>query len=145
MAINKITGFNVFSNEPIDSRQIAYATTAAAIAAIPEVFRYVGLTVPIFENGSLGDEIIEYWWEKGVTDGDLVVKLPVFDDLPVSTFNNDVGYFNNASFSSVNGNFTLNVGNDDPALPDVVVNLDGRYILLSEKAVPNGVATLDAS
>jgi len=58
------------ANKRLDSREGPYANTAAAIAAIPEIFRVKSLTVYI-ENGS---DIDEYWWESGTADVDLVAK-----------------------------------------------------------------------
>jgi len=50
-----------------------YASTAAAIAAVPSAYRAKGLTVFVTVGGSN----LEYWWRDGILDGDLILKTPV--------------------------------------------------------------------
>ena len=64
--------------------------------------------------------------------------------LPISTFNNDSGYvslnsfLDQGSFNVATGNLGLKAGTQT----QVNINIDGRYIQLSEKGQANGVATL---
>jgi hypothetical protein len=57
------------ANKPTDNRFGPYASTAAAIAAIPSYQRYVGLTVGIGTTN-----VIEYWFKSGTGDLDLIQK-----------------------------------------------------------------------
>ena len=70
MAILFNDNLNVAINKPTDSRYGPYATTSAAIAAIPGYKRYVGLTVGIITSGIVAD----FWFRDGVRDIDLIVK-----------------------------------------------------------------------
>lgn len=54
----------------IGGHTMTYTDIAAANAAIPSAYRYLGLTVLI----DTGTENKEYWWKDGVADGDLVLK-----------------------------------------------------------------------
>jgi hypothetical protein len=47
-----------------------YGSTAAAIAAIQEFERAIGMTVLV----DVGGTTTEYWWRDGVGDGDLIAK-----------------------------------------------------------------------
>ena len=63
--------FKINVGNPIDSRYLAstnlpYVSMAAVNSAIVESQRYVGLTVNINN--------VEYWYETGVTDGNLIIK-----------------------------------------------------------------------
>lgn len=62
--------FDVKAPKPTDHRYGPYATTAAAIAGVASVNRYIGLTVGVITAGVVED----YWWNDGTADGDLVVK-----------------------------------------------------------------------
>lgn len=55
---------------PVDDRLGVFSSTASALAYIPEDRRYIGLTL-IVDTGS---GATEYWFENGVTDGDLTGK-----------------------------------------------------------------------
>jgi hypothetical protein len=55
---------------PVDDRLGVFSSTASALAYIAEDRRYIGLTL-IVDTGS---GATEYWFENGVTNGDLVAK-----------------------------------------------------------------------
>jgi hypothetical protein len=55
---------------PVDDRLGVFVSTASALTSIAEDRRYVGLTV-IVDDGS---GAVEYWFQDGVTDVDLVAK-----------------------------------------------------------------------
>lgn len=61
----------------IDKRKSIYSSIDEALKAIPITNRNVGLTIPIYN----GIKIVEYWWEKGIKDSDLVKKING-DDIP---------------------------------------------------------------
>ena len=61
----------------IDERKSIYKSISEALKAIPITNRNVGLTISIYN----GTKIIEYWWEKGIKDSDLVKKING-DDIP---------------------------------------------------------------
>lgn len=61
----------------IDERKSIYKSIDEALKAIPITNRNVGLTIPIYN----GIKIVEYWWEKGIKDSDLVKKING-DDIP---------------------------------------------------------------
>lgn len=54
----------------LDERQSVYSTISEVLTSIPITNRQVGLTVSIYNQG----KVVEYWFEKGITDSDLVVK-----------------------------------------------------------------------
>lgn len=68
--INVNDNIKVNAGKPLDAKYLSgvtpYANVAAAVAAIPLAERSLGLTVLI---GS-----VEYWWQNGLTDLDLIVK-----------------------------------------------------------------------
>jgi hypothetical protein len=55
---------------PLDARLGVFASTAEALSSIAEDRRFIGLTV-IVDSGS---GAVEYWFENGVEDGDLIAK-----------------------------------------------------------------------
>lgn len=61
----------------IDERKSIYKSISEALKAIPITNRNVGLTISIYN----GTKIIEYWWEKGIKDSNLVKKING-DDIP---------------------------------------------------------------
>ena len=61
----------------IDKRKSIYSSIDEALKSIPITNRNVGLTIPIYN----GIKIVEYWWEKGIKDSDLVKKINC-DDIP---------------------------------------------------------------
>lgn len=70
MALELPYGIKSLNPVPLDAKYdnagTPYVDEATVIAAIPQSVRYKGLTVNI--------AAVEYWWEDGITDGDLVVK-----------------------------------------------------------------------
>lgn len=54
----------------LDAKYGAHDSIQDAIDAIPETLREIGLTVGIIIN----NKVVEYWWESGVSDSDLIVK-----------------------------------------------------------------------
>ena len=61
----------------IDERKSIYTNISEALKAIPITNRNVGLTISIYN----GIKVVEYWWEKGIKDSDLVEKTNG-DDIP---------------------------------------------------------------
>lgn len=83
--INVNDNYGIQAPKPIDARYGPYDTIAEALAAIPLYQRYLGLTIGIDINN-----IEEYWWQDGLTDGDLVAKLPSIN-YPVTSVNGQTG------------------------------------------------------
>lgn len=82
----------------IDRRKSIYNSTSEALKAIPITNRNVGLTVPIYN----GIKVVEYWWEKGIKDSDLVKKING-DDIPridnkLIDLQNQINEINNIEF-----------------------------------------------
>ena len=76
MAILLNDNLDVAAIKPVDSRYVTYASISEANAAIPAIKRYRGLTVGVISN----EILIEYWYETGITDSDLVIKgSPLLD------------------------------------------------------------------
>lgn len=61
----------------IDERKSIYSSTSEALKAIPITNRNVGLTISVYD----GTKVVEYWWQKGIKDSDLVKKINS-DDIP---------------------------------------------------------------
>ena len=61
----------------IDERKSIYSSTSEALKAIPITNRNVGLTISVYD----GIKVVEYWWQKGIKDSDLVKKINS-DDIP---------------------------------------------------------------
>jgi hypothetical protein len=63
---------NITTNapKPSDSRYGPYTDLATAKASLGSAIRYIGLTVGI------GSPVAEYWFKNGVTDSDLIAKIP---------------------------------------------------------------------
>jgi hypothetical protein len=59
-------------NSNVDSDYGTYADVAAANLAIPQAVREKGKTVGIIVSG----EVVEYWYKSGITDLDLIPKVP---------------------------------------------------------------------
>lgn len=68
MSVTIQDNFSTAAAKPTDARYGPYNNVAAAKAAIPQTYRYKGLTVGI------GTPVEEYWWANGIADGDLVAK-----------------------------------------------------------------------
>jgi hypothetical protein len=69
MSIILADSITVPSSIPLDAKYGPYATTAAANAAIPTTYRYVGLTVGIGTT-----TVADYWYNGGIANGDLIAK-----------------------------------------------------------------------
>jgi hypothetical protein len=63
---------NIFTNapKPSDDRYGPFSTLATAIASVQSSVRYIGLTVGV------GSPVAEYWFKNGITDSDLIAKIP---------------------------------------------------------------------
>ena len=61
----------------IDKRKSIYSNINEALKAIPITNRNVGLTISVYD----GTKVVEYWWQKGIKDSDLVKKINS-DDIP---------------------------------------------------------------
>lgn len=101
MAIIFNDNLSIHANKPIDNRYINISTpwnsTGEVNAAIPEPYRYIGLTVNI--NNA------EYWYYSGTTDLDLIVKSMVGN---VTGATNGVRLINNNTVVSLGGTLTGN-------------------------------------
>jgi hypothetical protein len=64
-------------NSNVDSDYGTYADVAAANLAIPQAVREKGKTVGIIVSG----EVVEYWYKSGITDLDLIPKVPRGEDI----------------------------------------------------------------
>lgn len=102
MSVTIQDNFSTAAAKPIDDRYGPYANVAAANAAIPEIFRYKGLTVGI------GTPVEEYWWANGVTDPDLVQKTAT------------------GNVTGITQGTGIIVDNTNPQIPDVSV--DTSYV-----------------
>jgi hypothetical protein len=70
MSILLNDNLNISAAKPTDSRYGPYASTAAALAAIPSFQRYRGLVIGVVDT-----TLREYWFKDGVLDSDLEEKL----------------------------------------------------------------------
>jgi hypothetical protein len=61
-------------NSNVDSDYGTYADVAAANLAIPQAVREKGKTVGIIDG--LTGSVVEYWYKSGITDLDLIPKVP---------------------------------------------------------------------
>jgi hypothetical protein len=66
-------GIVVGVNKPVDAKFGPYASTAAALAALPDNLRYLGLSVGILGSNGV---IAEYWFRDGTDNESLVEKDP---------------------------------------------------------------------
>lgn len=139
MAIQLNDSINVTLAKPTDNRYGPYASTSAALSAIPSYQRYKGLVVGVLVAGSVTD----YWFQAGITNSDLVEKTSgsggssSFDTLPNPTkelFNNgaaistatinldlstkQVYYYNDGA----TGDFTVNFRGDSSTSLDTLLN-----------------------
>lgn len=71
MAEERNENFKLVTGERLNAWEGPYASVSAAIAAVPVAVRGNGLTVLI---GSEASGYVEYWWQSGTADADLVVK-----------------------------------------------------------------------
>ncbi len=56
--------------KPADYKTGPYASTSEALSAVPQSFRYIGMTVIIVTNNIP----VEYWFSGGTADANLVIK-----------------------------------------------------------------------
>jgi len=96
--------FSTAAAKPTDARYGPYNNVAAAQSAIPEVYRYKGLTVGILNSGV----VEEYWWANGVTDPDLVQKTAT------------------GNVTGITQGTGIIVDNTNPQIPDISV--DTAYV-----------------
>ena len=81
----------------IDAKYGPYNTTTEALAAIPIELRREGLTVGII----VGKTITEYWFQGGIEDDKLVVKVETGSPITkLSQLTNDVGYVTTAVYTT---------------------------------------------
>ena len=62
----------ILAPKPIDEKYGPYSSDTDAINAIHISYRYKGLTVGVINNSG---SVIEYWWQNGILDTDLVQKV----------------------------------------------------------------------
>lgn len=62
----------ILAPKPMDQKYGPYASDTDAINAIPLSYRHKGLTVGVLNNSG---SVIEYWWQNGIADVDLVQKV----------------------------------------------------------------------
>lgn len=91
----------------LDERKSIYNSVDEALNSIPITNRNVGLTVPIYN----GIRLIEYWWDKGIKNSDLVKK---FDTNDIVVINSTLKYLEDKIDSIPNIRFKL-----VESLPDV--------------------------
>ena len=113
--------FSTAASKPTDARYGPYNNTSAAIAAIPEAYRYIGLTVGV------GSPIEEYWWANGTTDGDLIEKTTL------------------GNVTSISEGTGILVDNTNPQTPIVSIDTDVVQVVsnLSTDTTLGGVSSSD--
>ncbi len=76
MGISIIDNFNVNATKPIDARYGPYDSVTTALSSLDEATqRFRGLVVLLTGSAYLTSSApTEYWFQNGVTDGDLVIK-----------------------------------------------------------------------
>jgi hypothetical protein len=70
MGIGIITNFDISAPKNIDSRLGPYATADQATGSIPDISRYIGMTVIVTGSGVP----VEYWFNPTINNADLVLK-----------------------------------------------------------------------
>ena len=96
--------FSTAAAKPTDARYGPYNNVAAAQSAIPQTYRYKGLTVGVLNSGV----VEEYWWANGVTDPDLVQKTAT------------------GNVTGITQGTGIIVDNTNPQIPDISV--DTAYV-----------------
>ena len=96
--------FSTAAAKPTDARYGPYNNVAAAQSAIPQTYRYKGLTVGVLNSGV----VEEYWWANGVTDPDLVQKTAT------------------GNVTGITQGTGIIVDNTNPQIPDISV--DTSYV-----------------
>ena len=72
MAQTRYDNDSLETNKPSDNRYGIYTSTTAASLSVKAPQRTIGLTVGIRIGLSA---VIDYWWESGLEDNDLVIKV----------------------------------------------------------------------
>lgn len=116
MALQINDGFQNSSPKPLDNKLgvfasgvfRSYTNVAEANATILPAYRSVGLTVLI----NTGSANVEYWYQAGTTDGNLVIKAPTSSVTSPITFDGAIGiqqssgsqggYLSNADWTTFN-------------------------------------------
>ena len=80
MAILLNDNVQIYAPKILDNRYGPYATIELAKSSVDSLNRHVGLTVAIGTTS-----LVEYWWEAGIADSDLVVKAGGSTTLPDTT------------------------------------------------------------
>lgn len=70
MAISLNDNISTNAPKPSDARYGPFATLSAALAGVTADVRYIGLTVGV------GSPVAEYWFKNGLTNADLIAKIP---------------------------------------------------------------------
>ena len=109
MAINLNDNIKINAGKPSESKYLstgntAYASVAAVNLALPTPVRYAGLTVLVVSGGTN----IEYWYENGVADANLIQKKYA-SVIPIGNF--VTGGTNVGFFSGFTGIQTLPIDN----------------------------------
>ena len=125
MAIILNDNLKINVGNPIDSKYLnsgntAYISTSAVTTAIAVSQRYSGLTV-LIQSGTTN---LEYWFQNGVTDNDLIQKSPTQDQL-VGEF--VTGATNVGFFDGFTGVQTLPLTKTDDSLYDGVYHSIYNY------------------
>jgi hypothetical protein len=79
MAIILNDNVHVYAPKIMDDKYGPYSTLELAKSSVPGVERHVGMTVAVGTTS-----LVEYWWEAGVGDNDLVPKNPPLPDTAVT-------------------------------------------------------------
>lgn len=112
----------------IDERKSIYTNISEALKAIPITNRNVGLTISIYN----GIKVVEYWWEKGIKDSDLVEKING-DDIPrINTklidLQNQIDEINNIEFKVFDSLPELGDSSIIYVIPNTVSQEDDDFI-----------------
>ena len=78
----------LFAPKILDARYGPWLTTTEAKERIAKEFRQKGLTIGVIESL----KVVEYWWEEGVEDEDLVLKAQEIPKHKVFEFNTDTDW-----------------------------------------------------
>jgi hypothetical protein len=103
MSVTIQDNFNTAAAKPIDNRYGPYNSDTAAASAIPEIYRYKGLTVGVLTSSV----VEEYWWDNVLT-GNPIKKTSV------------------GNVSSISEGTGILVDNTNPQIPEVSV--DDTYV-----------------
>lgn len=79
MAILLNDNVQIYAPKILDNRYGPYATVELAKSSVDSLNRHVGLTVAIGTTS-----LVEYWWEAGIGDNDLVIKTASLSNTEVT-------------------------------------------------------------